>query len=739
MSEGKGSVAVVKAVVVSILFALGAALLTAGHPRPAVSSMVPEPGVLVGFGLNDSGEIGNDLKGVVQPLPVQVVGVGGSGMLADVVDVSAGGRFTLALRDDGAVFAWGANGLGQLGNGDAPNDADHPTQVVGPEGVGFLSDIVALDAGSDHALAVREDGAVFAWGNNSQGQLGVGNTGGNSDVPVQVKGVGGAGSLSGIVDVGAGYYHSLARGGDGSVYAWGPDASLELGNGPGVSPSNTPVRVHGLGDAGFLAGVVEADAGAFFNIARLADGSVVAWGSGFGGTLGDGKSPTGSGVPVRVKGVGGAGILASIVGVSAGNGHSVALLADGSVVSWGQNAAGQLGDDGGGTNRDVPVRVVGPGVSPLLAGIVSVHAGYEHSLAVTADGGVFAWGNGFSGQLGDGNTGVTRDRPVPVKDLDGSGPLTGAVSAAAGYHHSMVLAHTARASIAGPAYARTQAVAISMSGSGIFPIDGYYVSENPAAPIASSPAWGDSPPVSHVLSPGEGKKTLYAFTRDTQDNVSPAAEATVTLDTIVPGAKLSLPPFSRALRTRVSLGGIDASGVLKWLLSTTAATPNPLDPRWKSFRPKTVPLVAGPDGERTVFGFVMDRAGNISAAASDTLRLDRRAPVLGIASPKKDARLARLGRIEGTAEDLEPGSGLARALFAIRQKAGTQCSWWNPKAGKLVPAPCNAPRWFPLRPRENWSRGIGALDDAGRYRLFLRFFDRAKNLRQVTRDFEILP
>lgn len=152
--------------------------------------------------------------------------------LSNIIAIAAGGYHSLALRADGTVWAWGANALGQLGDG-THSSSSIPVQVSG------LSNITAIAAGGQHSLALGSDGSVWAWGDNHSGQLGDG-TFLTRMTPIQVSG------LSGIVAIVGGEDHSLAMKADKSVWAWGNNYFGQLGR---VTPSKTspiPLRVLGL-------------------------------------------------------------------------------------------------------------------------------------------------------------------------------------------------------------------------------------------------------------------------------------------------------------------------------------------------------------------------------------------------------------------------------------------------------------------------------------------------------------
>ncbi|VAX16474.1 BNR repeat domain protein [hydrothermal vent metagenome] len=164
------------------------------------SVVIKNDGTLRAWGSNNAGQLG-DGSNANRYFPVSVSGLSGS-----VVAVSAGARHTVALLANGTVWAWGANDMGQLGNGTTAN-SPVPVMVHGASGVVFIV------AGLNHTLALRNDGSVIAWGDNSQGQLGAGGMK-MAISPVSV-------SISGVAEVAVGDYHSYALKADGSAWTWG--------------------------------------------------------------------------------------------------------------------------------------------------------------------------------------------------------------------------------------------------------------------------------------------------------------------------------------------------------------------------------------------------------------------------------------------------------------------------------------------------------------------------------------
>ncbi|MGI8685504.1 MAG: hypothetical protein ACR2MO_10530 [Acidimicrobiales bacterium] len=253
-------------------------------------------------------------------------------------------------------------------------------------------------------------GPALAWGDNGSGQLGSGSTA-TTTAPV---GVSRLGPGAGVASVAAGLDHSLALRSDDSVLAWGSNFFGQLGDGSAVD-SNLAVAVTGLGAR---SGAIAVAAGARHSLVIKADGSVLAWGDNVSGQLGTGSTAA-SRVPVAVSGLG-AG--SGVVGVAAGLGHSLALRADGSVMAWGANRFGQLGDASG-TDSSMPVAVSGLGAG---SGVVAIAAGDVHSLALKADGSVVAWGSGVRGQLGSTATRTT----VTIVSGDGQRAQVGTAFAA---------------------------------------------------------------------------------------------------------------------------------------------------------------------------------------------------------------------------------------------------------------------------------------------------------------------
>jgi hypothetical protein len=152
-------------------------------------------GVAYCWGDNSNGQLGNNTT-TEENVPVQVVGVGGVGELPTEIGLTAGQFHTCSLSSTGTAYCWGANADGQLGN-NTVTEEHAPVEVVGVGGTGDLANIVSLTAGQLHSCGLSTTGNVYCWGDNVDGGLGDNSTT-TSKTPVEVVGVGGSGVLSGI-------------------------------------------------------------------------------------------------------------------------------------------------------------------------------------------------------------------------------------------------------------------------------------------------------------------------------------------------------------------------------------------------------------------------------------------------------------------------------------------------------------------------------------------------------------
>lgn len=266
--------------------------------------------------------------------------------------------------------------------------------------------------GYAHTCALNVSGAVFCWGANSTGELGVGSTDSLTRLSPELV----SGLSSGVVAIATGNQHTCALTNAGAVRCWGWNGSGQLGNGTTANASAS-VAVTGLSS-----GVVAISAGGQHSCALINSGAVKCWGFNGGGALGNGAT-TGS-LTLVVTSLGG-----SAIAISAGGQHSCAVLGTGAVQCWGLNPQGQVGN---GTNDNVAHPFPGA-VLTLTTGVVAVSAGGSHTCALTSAGAMKCWGENLGGGLGNGNT-LDAYSPVAV-----SGFSSGVAAISAGALHTSAL------------------------------------------------------------------------------------------------------------------------------------------------------------------------------------------------------------------------------------------------------------------------------------------------------------
>jgi len=358
------------------------------------TAAVKSDGSVVAWGYNGNGQLGGgEALGLVRAYPGTPIP-----SLSSMRDVATGDYHTVALKDDGTVWSWGYNGQGQLGSG-STIDSDNPIAVTG------LTNVIAVAAGGRHTLALKSDGTVWAWGYNYYGQLGRAPYNfTDSSTPVQIYG------LTDVIAIAAGGKRSLALKKDGTVWAWGILANIT--DDTTASIYSAPLQVPGL--AGIVAISAGGDVGttssnADANMALTWDGKVYSWGYGDVGVLCLGAT-TSHMLPQQVT-----GFPAPVVSVATSGRHTVTLLENGSQWACGSNSAGQLGDGTTASYRLSPVQVGGG-----LQKVLDISVGPSHTMTVSGDLTVRAWGGNLGGQLGDG-TQTNSSLPKQVHGAGNSG------------------------------------------------------------------------------------------------------------------------------------------------------------------------------------------------------------------------------------------------------------------------------------------------------------------------------
>jgi alpha-tubulin suppressor-like RCC1 family protein len=290
-------------------------------------------------------------------------------------EVSAGQNFTLAIKSDGTLWGWGQNsnllglGLGNLANQNLPIQ------------IGTANDWLTVSAGTIHSLAVKTNGTLWSWGNGQFGQLGNGVF--NSATPNVTQ----VGTATDWLRVSAGNRFSLAIKNTGTLWSWGWNFTGQLGNNT-VVDLNLPAQV-GTANDWFLI-----DAGDQHALAIKTTGTLWAWGNNTFGQLGDGTNTT-SLLPIQI------GTATNWSLISGGTDHSMALDSSNILYTFGNNTNGQLGD-GTNTPSNVPIPISFSS-SGLVSFYIAISAGQTHSLAIKNDNTLWSAGFNNQGQLGLGN------------------------------------------------------------------------------------------------------------------------------------------------------------------------------------------------------------------------------------------------------------------------------------------------------------------------------------------------
>ncbi|MDR2542900.1 MAG: hypothetical protein LBC80_05570 [Treponema sp.] len=345
------------------------------------TAAIGNDGSLWAWGNNMFGQVGDGTENTRR------FGITPIGTQTDWEFLSAGDEYTLAVKKDGSLWAWGNNANGRTGLG-----TDTGTTIV-PTRVGTDADWVLISAGRSHALAIKENGTLWAWGNNANGRTGLGITTGSASTPAQV------GIKTDWVFISAGVEHSFGIRDDGverTLWAWGNGANGRLGTGNTVSQDN-PVQ------AGTLTDWVSVSASNTHSMGIRTNGYIMATGSTNNGQLGGGW-----GAGQQTNNFIRAGTDDTWVSVSTGLTYTMATRTDGSLWAAGSTNNGQLGGGWIGGQTAASFNQIGSDLVPWT----SVFTGNNHTVAFRGDGSLWVWGANVDGQLGDG---LTNDRLSPFQ------------------------------------------------------------------------------------------------------------------------------------------------------------------------------------------------------------------------------------------------------------------------------------------------------------------------------------
>jgi alpha-tubulin suppressor-like RCC1 family protein len=331
-------------------------------------------GGLWSFGYNSSGQLGDNTT-TDKSSPVQTIAFG-----TNWKQVSTGSSHTAAIKTDGTLWAWGQNSSGRLGDNTTTGRIS-PVQTVA-----FGTNWKQVSAGNQHTAAIKTDGTLWTWGRNNYGQLGD-NYVTDKSSPVQTITFG-----TNWKQVSCAYTHTVAIKTDGTLWTWGRNNYGQLGDNSIIGKSS-PVQTITFGN-----NWKQVSCAYTHTAAIKTDGTLWTWGRNNYGQLGN-NTANNTSSPVQTIAFG-----TNWKQVSAGNYHTAAIKTDGTLWTWGRNINGQLGDNTI-VDKSSPVQTITFGTIWK-----QVSCGY-HTVAVKTDGSLWTWGRNINGQLGD-NTIVDKSSPI---------------------------------------------------------------------------------------------------------------------------------------------------------------------------------------------------------------------------------------------------------------------------------------------------------------------------------------
>jgi len=343
--------------------------------------------MLMTWGRGIEGQLGDNTL-VRKSSPVQTIAYG-----ANWKQISAGNNICAGIKTDGTLWLWGYNNQGQLGDNTIISKSS-PIQTVagGTNWKQVFAKGVSTTTG--YVAAIKTDGTLWCWGNNSYGQLGD-NTITNRSSPVQTVAFGTNWKQVSCGGTGS-YSNTAAVKSDGTLWCWGDNVNGQLGDNTAGNKRSSPVQTIAFGT-----NWMQVACGNLCTAGIKTDGTLWIWGNGGNGQLGD-NTILAKSSPVQTVAGG-----TNWKSVDGGDNSSFwsAIKTDGTLWSWGLGTSGQLGDNTA-VSKSSPVQTIANGTNWK-----QVSAGGANTAAIKTDGTLWTWGNGTSGQLGD-NTIVSKSSPV---------------------------------------------------------------------------------------------------------------------------------------------------------------------------------------------------------------------------------------------------------------------------------------------------------------------------------------
>lgn len=348
----------------------------------SLSCGIASTGVVYCWGTGSSGQIGNGASiSVNTPTAVTM-----PNDVESFTSVSSNNNFSCAIADNGKIYCWGVGTNGKIGNGDIIN-VNVPTSVTMPAGVESFS---SVSTNSSFSCAIADNGKVYCWGSGKNGQIGNGTNVSGVNVPTSVTMPAGVASFSSIS---TNSNFSCAIADNGKVYCWGLGTNGRIGNGSASSVKVPTVVTMPAGVESFSSISTNSN----FSCAIADNGKVYCWGVGNSGQIGNGANASTVSVPTAVTMP---AEVTSFSSVSTNANFSCAITNTGKVYCWGTGSSGQIGN-GASANVNVPTAITLPsGVESFSS--VSTNSNFSCAIANTNT--VYCWGDGKSGQIGNGGT-----------------------------------------------------------------------------------------------------------------------------------------------------------------------------------------------------------------------------------------------------------------------------------------------------------------------------------------------
>jgi alpha-tubulin suppressor-like RCC1 family protein len=376
------------------------------------NAIIADNGTVWTFGENSEGQLGlNDT--VDRNIPVQIAGI------TNAIMVSCGGTHTAIIDDSNRLWTFGDNTNGQLGNG-TTNSSPIPIEITG------IPNAVTVSCGNGHTAVIDASGAVWTFGYNEYGQLG--DNGINADdnpIPRKAVAYGFANQIlviNNAIGVSCGDAHTVVIRADNTVWTFGWNSRGQLGNGSIVDSNPNSVARQVVFDLGGILGpfedVIAASAGGQHTMLLKSNGTVWTFGGNYTGQLGNGTIIDNA-IPAVIANI-------SAIGISCGLDHSIILKDDNTVCTFGGNSSGQLGN-GTMDPSSNPVQVEFDCSGNGVINVVAVSGGNGHTTILQNDGTVLTFGANFSGQLGN-NTTVNSDCPREILFSSGVSSIMDAIT-----------------------------------------------------------------------------------------------------------------------------------------------------------------------------------------------------------------------------------------------------------------------------------------------------------------------